>query len=195
MSRKIDGNLTKSGPVPLLPLRRNHEKQSRICRRKHMLYVVFPFVESSNFVLCNPHQSTEINLEGNNIHTLSLPAFREQQSSTTSETAMTPSKKQVATTTGRSQFFSSAFWSSREWQHWSSPFTRCRFCYITEETKMKNKTAQQPTTSLSTPTNCSNKSTKKQITHVLSDDEDDCDENAVITTSWQHGLQSIATGK
>ena len=43
----------------------------------------------------NPHQSTEIHLEGNNIHTLSLPAFREQQSSTKSETAMTPSKKQV----------------------------------------------------------------------------------------------------
>ena len=35
----------------------------------------------------NPHQSTEIHLEGNNIHTLSLPAFREQQSSTKSETA------------------------------------------------------------------------------------------------------------
>ena len=44
----------------------------------------------------NPHQSTEIHLEGNNIHTLSLPGFREQQSSTTSEAAMTPSKKQVA---------------------------------------------------------------------------------------------------
>ena len=42
MSRKIDGNLTKSGPVPSLPLRRNHEKQSRIRGRKHMLYVVFP---------------------------------------------------------------------------------------------------------------------------------------------------------
>ena len=42
MSRKIDGNLTKSGPVPSLPLRRNHEKQSHIRGRKHMLYVVFP---------------------------------------------------------------------------------------------------------------------------------------------------------
>ena len=38
----MDGNVTKSGPVPSLPLRRNHEKQSRIRRRKHMLYVVFP---------------------------------------------------------------------------------------------------------------------------------------------------------
>ena len=42
MSRKIDGNLIKSGPVPSLPLRRNHEKQSSIRGRKHMLYVVFP---------------------------------------------------------------------------------------------------------------------------------------------------------
>ena len=42
MSRKIDGNLIKSGPVLSLPLRRNHEKQSRIRGRKHMLYVVFP---------------------------------------------------------------------------------------------------------------------------------------------------------
>ena len=49
--------------------------------------------------------------------------------------------------------------------------------------KIKNKTAQQPTTSLSTPNTCSNKSPKKQMTHVLSDDEDDSDENAVITTS------------
>ena len=42
MSRKIDGNLTKSGPVPSIPLRQNHEKQSSNRGRKHMLYVVFP---------------------------------------------------------------------------------------------------------------------------------------------------------
>ena len=208
----------------------------------------------------NPHQSTEIHLdlECNNIHTLSLPAFREQQSSTTSETAMTPSKKQVAAKrkqknpqthksppsqiqlhqgSGRHYYEGNsshplsmpAFKKqlspstpdpaptpnkkeavNREQQpqadHSSShqpsdhelsdhqendntdlPPSPTAADSVTsrkkEKGKIKNKTAQQPTTSLSTPTTCSNKSTKKQITHVLSDDEDDCDENAVITTS------------
>ena len=44
----------------------------------------------------NPQQSTELHLEGDNIQTLSLPAFREQQSLTASDAAVTSSKKQAA---------------------------------------------------------------------------------------------------
>lgn len=44
----------------------------------------------------NPQQSTELHLEGDNIQTLSLPAFREQQSLTASDAAVMSSKKQAA---------------------------------------------------------------------------------------------------
>ena len=44
----------------------------------------------------NPRQPTEINLEGDNIHTLILPAFREQQNPTISDAPVTSSRKQAA---------------------------------------------------------------------------------------------------
>lgn len=174
----------------------------------------------------NPiHPSTEIHLEGNNIHTLSLPAFREQQnpqsqiqthqlasglhnqednnghpltlpafrrqlSPSTVDPASTSNKKQPV---NRKQLQPQANSSYSDHQHSdreliidhqgddnidlppaADPVTSRK----NQNGKRKKKTAQQPTTSLSTPTTCSGKST-----HVLSDDEDDGDENTVITTS------------
>ena len=176
------------------------------------------------------HLPTEIHLEGNNIHTLSLPAFREQQnplsqiqahqlasglhnqennnshpltlpafrrqlSPSTVDPASTSNKKQPV---NRKQLQPQANSSYSDHQHSdhelisdhqgddnidippptpaADPVTSRK----KQNGKRKKKTAQQPTiaTSLSTPSTCSDKST-----HVLSDDEDDGDENTVITTT------------
>ena len=194
----------------------------------------------------NPRQPTEINLEGDNIHTLSLPAFREQQNPTISDARVTSSRKQAAVkrkqtkpktpkspglhhqeginshplalpafrkqpSLSTSDPASNKKQPANRKQHPQENSSSCHqpsdhelsdhqeddnFDLPTPTTaadpvtsrkkqnkKSKNKTAQRQTTSLSTPTSCSEISTKKQTTHVLSDDEDDSDENAVITTS------------
>ncbi|PFX28023.1 hypothetical protein AWC38_SpisGene7279 [Stylophora pistillata] len=102
----------------------------------------------------NPHQPTEIFQEGNNYsHPLSLPALRKQPQADSID--LPPPATAIHPVASQKK----------------------------QNGKRKKETAQRPTPSLSTPTTSRDKSTKKQATHVLSDDEDECRENVVITTS------------
>ncbi|XP_068735604.1 uncharacterized G-patch domain protein DDB_G0278987-like [Montipora capricornis] len=141
------------------------------------------------------HQGSGLHYqEGNSSHLLSLPAFRKQLSPSTADPASTSNKKEPVNRKQQPQAdHSSSHQPSdhelsdhQENDNTDVPPPPTAADSVTsrkkQKGKIKNKTAEQTTTSLSTPSTCSDKSTKKQITHVLSDDDDDSDKNAVITT-------------
>ena len=124
--------------------------------------------------------------KGNSSHPLSMPALRKQLSPSTPDPASTSNKKEAVNRKQQPQAdHSSSHQPSdhelsdhQENDNTDLPPSPTAADSVTsrkkQKGKIKNKTAQQPTTS------CNNKSTKKQITHVLRDNEDDSDDNAVI---------------
>ena len=128
------------------------------------------------------HGSRRHCYEGNSSHPLSMPAFRKQLSPSTPDPASTSNKKEAVNRKQQPQAdHSSSHQPSdhelsdhQENDNTDLPPSDSVLSRKKQKGKIKNKTAQQPTTF------CSNKSTKKQITHVLSDNEDDSDDNAVI---------------
>lgn len=132
---------------------------------------------------------------GSNSHPLTLPAFRKQLSPSTGDPASTSKKKQpvkrkqqpLANSSSSHQPPDKELSDHQEDDNidLSPPPTAADPATSRKKQNgtRKKKAAQRPPTSLSTPTTYSDKSTKKQITHVLSDGEDDYNENALITTS------------